>query len=53
VSLRLFVEINGWRWMRTPSIDDAERAVLAVAAGDWDEAQMADWLRQHLARSDH
>jgi len=53
VSLRLFVEINGWRWMTTPSVDDAERAVLAVAAGDWNEARMADWLRQHLAPPDN
>ena len=32
VSLRLFVEINGWRWMTTPSVDDAERAVLGPRA---------------------
>lgn len=49
VALRLFVGINGWRWTTTPSVDDAELAVLAVAAGDWDEARTADWLRQHLA----
>lgn len=49
VALRLFVEINGWRWTKAPSVDDAERAMLAIAAGDWDEAHMAVWLRQHLA----
>jgi death-on-curing protein len=49
VALRLFIEINGWRWTTTPSIDEAERAVLAIAAGEWDEAQTATWLRQHLA----
>ncbi len=37
VSLRLFVEINGWRWRATPSVDDAEGAVLAIAASEWDE----------------
>ena len=31
-----------------PTVDDAERAVLAVAAGDWDEIDTADWLRHHL-----
>jgi death on curing protein len=49
VALRLFVEINDWHWRTTPSVDDAERAVVAAAAGEWDEARVADWLRQHLA----
>lgn len=35
VALRLFVELNRWTWQPTPSIDDAERAMLAIAAGDW------------------
>lgn len=49
VSLRLFVEINGWSWSRAPSIDDAERAVLSVASGEWDEERTSVWLRGHLA----
>jgi death-on-curing protein len=49
VALRLFVELNGRRWTTTPSVDDAEYAVLAIASGDWDEAQTADWLGRHLA----
>ncbi len=48
VSLRLFVEINEWTWDPTPTIDDAETAVLAVASGEWDEAATAQWLRSHL-----
>jgi death-on-curing protein len=48
VSLRLFVDINNWRWDPTPSIDDAETAVLAVASGDWDEASTASWLGTYL-----
>jgi death-on-curing protein len=52
VSLRLFVDINGWVWEPKPSIDDAEAAVLAVAAGQWDEAATAEWLRTHLRRAD-
>jgi len=49
VALRLFVEINGWKWDPTPSVDDAELAVVAIAAGDWNEAGTADWLRRHLS----
>jgi death-on-curing protein len=48
VSLRLFVDINGWEWTPKPSIDEAEAAVLAIAAGDWNEAATANWLRQYL-----
>jgi death-on-curing protein len=48
VSLRLFVEINGWTWAPKPDIDEAESAVLAIAAGEWDEAAAASWLRQYL-----
>lgn len=31
-----------------PGVDEAERAVLAIAAGEWDEARTATWLRNHL-----
>jgi hypothetical protein len=37
VPLRLFVEINEWRWSPTPTIDDAEAAVQAIAAGEWND----------------
>lgn len=50
VSLRLFVELNQWVWDPMPTVDDAETAVLAVAAGTWDESATADWLRSHLRR---
>ncbi len=49
VSLRMFVEINGWSWQPSPSVDDAERAVLAVASGDWNEEEMAAWLKGYLS----
>ena len=52
VSLRLFVEINDWTWDPKPTLDDAEAAVLSVAAGEWDETTMATWLRNHLRRLD-
>ena len=48
VALRLFADLNGWTWAPAPTIDDAEQAVLAIAAGDWDEAAAATWLRTHL-----
>ena len=48
VTLRLFVDINAWRWEPKPSVDDAEAAVLSIAAGDWDETSAANWLRGHL-----
>lgn len=37
VALRLFIEINGWTWNTMPAVDDAERAVLAIAAGTWSQ----------------
>lgn len=48
VSLRIFAELNGWRWQPAPSVDDAERAVMAIAAGEWDEERTAAWLEGHL-----
>lgn len=49
VSLRYLVVLNGWSWIEKPSIDDAEAAVLAVAAGEWNERRTAEWLRPKLA----
>ena len=49
VALRLFVNINARKWAKTPGVDEAERAVLAIAAGQWSEQRTADWLREHLA----
>jgi death-on-curing protein len=48
VSLRMFVVINDWSWDPTPDVDDAERTVMAIASGDFDEVATAEWLRQHL-----
>lgn len=49
VALRLFIEINDWTWHTTPTIDDAEQAVLAIAAGTWNQDDTSTWLRRHLA----
>jgi death-on-curing protein len=51
VTLRLFIETNGWSWSVYPSVDEAESAVLAVADGNWDEERVACWLREHLLPS--
>lgn len=48
VALRLFIEINEWRWHHTPSVDEAERAVLAIADGTWGQDEMVAWLREYL-----
>jgi death-on-curing protein len=53
VTLRYFVELNRWAWRRRPTVDEAEAAVLAIAAGDWDERATAEWLHGHLEPLDH
>jgi death-on-curing protein len=50
-SLRVFLEINGWQFDPYPSVDAAEAAVLAIAAGDWDETATARWLRPQIQYS--
>jgi death-on-curing protein len=47
-SLRVFVALNGWTIEPYPSVDEAEAAVLVIAAGDWDERATASWLRPIL-----
>ncbi len=48
VALRAFVDQNGWTWDPKPTVDDAEQAVVAIAAGEWDEAAAGEWLRARL-----
>ena len=48
VTLRVFIEINDWTWQPMPAVDDAERAVIAIAAGDWQHDQIVAWLTAHL-----
>jgi death-on-curing protein len=49
VALRMFIAINDWTWHTTPTVDDAEQAVLAIAAGTWSQDNMTAWLRRYLA----
>ena len=48
VSMRMFINMNGWSWSRRPELDEGEETVLAIAAGEIDEKQTAAWLRGYL-----
>jgi death on curing protein len=45
VTLRVFVEINDWTWQPYPTVDEAERAVLAIAADECDHERISAWLK--------
>jgi death-on-curing protein len=48
-TLTLFIDLNDGHWTPDPpDIDEAEQAMLAVAAGEIDETAFADWLRERL-----
>lgn len=48
-SLVMFLDLNGALWdPDPPDTDDAEAAMLAVAAREVDEAWVADWLRARV-----
>jgi death-on-curing protein len=48
-TLVLFIDLNTGRWdPDPPNVDDAEAAMLAVAAHDVDEASFAEWLRARI-----
>jgi death-on-curing protein len=48
-SLIVFIDLNDGRWdPDPPDVDEAEAAMLAVAARDVDESWFADWLRERV-----
>jgi death-on-curing protein len=48
-SLLMFVDLSGGRWEPEPPVfDEAEGAMLQMAAGDMDEAEVAAWLRERV-----
>ncbi|MHB1582316.1 MAG: type II toxin-antitoxin system death-on-curing family toxin [Acidimicrobiales bacterium] len=48
-ALVLFLDLNRIVWSPDPpDVDDAEQAMLAVAAHEIDESWFADWLRQRV-----
>jgi death-on-curing protein len=45
----LFIDLNDGVWdPDPPNVDEAEAAMLAVAAHEVDEAWLADWLRSRV-----
>lgn len=49
-ALVMFIDLNEGRWdPDPPDVDDAEQTMLAVAAGEIDEAALAKWRRQRVA----
>lgn len=48
-ALVTFVDLNEGKWEPDPpEIDDAEEAMLSIAAGEVDEAWAATWLRERV-----
>ncbi len=52
-ALVLFLDLNDVTWdPDPPNVDEAEVAMLEVAAREVDEAWFADWLRERVRTSD-
>ena len=48
-ALVMFIDLNSGRWSPDPpDVDDAEQTMLAVAAGEIDEQELAEWLRERV-----
>ena len=48
-ALLLFIDLNDGIWdPDPPDVDQAEEAMMAVAAGEVDEHWLADWLRERV-----
>jgi death on curing protein len=48
-ALVMLLDLNDVTWSPDPpNVDEAEAAMFAVAAGDVDEAWLADWLRDRV-----
>jgi death on curing protein len=48
-AMEAFLELNGKR-IEAP-VDDAERLILTIAAGQSSREELVDWLRQHMVPS--
>lgn len=48
-SLVMFIDLNHGEWEPDPpDVDESEEAMLAIAAGEVDEAWTAEWLRERV-----
>ena len=48
-TLVMFIDLNNGTWEPDPpDVDEAEQAMLAIAAGEVDETWVADWLRKRF-----
>lgn len=49
-ALTMFIDLNDGTWdPDPPDVDQAEQAMLAIAAGEVDEAWTAAWLRERVS----
>jgi death-on-curing protein len=49
----MFIDLNGGRWdPDPPDVDEAERAMLAVAAHEVDESWLRRWLDDRVVFDD-
>ena len=49
-ALVMFIDLNGGRWTPDPpDVDDAFSMMIAVAAGERDEDDVANWLKMSVA----
>ncbi len=48
VVMRLFLKLNGVEF--TATAEEKYEAIMFLAAGEMDEAGLADWVRNHLAK---
>jgi death-on-curing protein len=47
-ALETFLFLNGHEL--TATVDEGEKAILAVAAGEWSKDQLIAWVQQHLTQ---
>lgn len=48
--LVMFIDLNHGAWQpEPPNVDEAEEAMLAIAAGEVDESWTAGWLRERVS----
>ena len=50
IATKVFYRLNGYRLVAS-DVDDAERMILRVAAGDAEFTELAGWLREHRTKT--